>query len=108
MEIRVFFQNPFGVFEAEIDQLYEDGNYKIYCVLALCVMFNDNLNEKWLTGHEVDKGILHVIKNTCEACRLNRGKSRLELKDELESLLDTLVRIKDGIYKIVHDKLFDF
>ncbi|CAC5414088.1 unnamed protein product [Mytilus coruscus] len=46
LNITDFFQNPFTVYESEIDKLQKKGFYSKYCALALCVIFNNNLNEK--------------------------------------------------------------
>ncbi|CAC5410425.1 unnamed protein product [Mytilus coruscus] len=86
-----FFQNPYLVFEAEINKLIKKGHHTKYCALALCVMFNNKLKDEILT-EEVNKGTRIIIKNTCEACKLDKGTSRLVLKDELDSLNDTFIK----------------
>ncbi|VDH98877.1 Hypothetical predicted protein [Mytilus galloprovincialis] len=101
-----FFQNPFTVYEAEIEKLLKKGYYAKYGALALCVMFNNRINEEILTG-ELDKQTLAVIEHTCEACRLDKGTSRLILKDELDSLIHTYIKKEQNIYKSIHDKVFD-
>ncbi|VDI17889.1 Hypothetical predicted protein, partial [Mytilus galloprovincialis] len=107
LNIRNFFTNPFTVYKEEIDKLQTEGAYVKYCALALCVMFNNQLKEEWLTEH-VDENIKTIIKNTYEACKVVEGTSRLVLRDELDSLTYTYIR-KDGeVYRTIHDKLFDF
>ncbi|XP_063404203.1 ankyrin-1-like [Mytilus trossulus] len=102
-----FFTNPFTVYKEEIDKLQTEGAHGKYCALALCVMFNNQLKEEWLTEH-VDENIKTVIKNTYEACKVVEGTSRLVLRNELDSLTYTYI-IKDGkVYRTIHDKLFDF
>ncbi|CAC5366874.1 unnamed protein product [Mytilus coruscus] len=100
-----FFQNPFSVYEAEIDQLYTQKHFGKYCALALCVMFNNRLKEEWLTQNTVFR---HVIENTCQACKLERGTSRLVLLDELKSLENTFIKKEQGQYRTLHDRMFDF
>ncbi|CAC5386111.1 unnamed protein product [Mytilus coruscus] len=56
LNITDFFQNPFSVYELEIDKLHQNGHFGKYCALALCVMFNNRLEEEWLTD-ETDKEI---------------------------------------------------
>ncbi|VDI08418.1 Hypothetical predicted protein [Mytilus galloprovincialis] len=107
LNITEFFQNPFSVYEAEIEQLKKKEIFGKYCALALLVMFNNELNEEVLT-EEIDKETKRIIKNTCEACRLERSTSRLMLLDELDTLEHTFLKKEDGIYKTIHDKLFDF
>ncbi|XP_076078807.1 uncharacterized protein LOC143048822 [Mytilus galloprovincialis] len=102
-----FFTNPFTVYKEEIDKLQTEGAHVKYCALALCVMFNNQLKEEWLT-EDVDENIKTVIKNTYEACKVLEGTSRLVLRDELDALTHTFIR-KDGeVYRTIHDKLFDF
>ncbi|VDI01041.1 ankyrin repeat domain-containing protein 17 [Mytilus galloprovincialis] len=102
-----FFQNPFSIYEAEIDTFLKKGHYAKYCALALCVMFNNKLKEEMLT-EQVNEETRIIIENTCEACRLDRGTSRLVLQDELDSLTHTFIKKEHNVYKILHDKIFDF
>ncbi|VDI75372.1 Hypothetical predicted protein [Mytilus galloprovincialis] len=102
-----FFQNPFSVYRLEIDKLHTNKHFGKYCALALCVMFNNKLEEKMFTD-EIDKETRKRIKNTCEACRLDRGTSRLILLDEINSLILTFMRKELDVYKTIHDKIFDF
>ncbi|CAC5404652.1 unnamed protein product [Mytilus coruscus] len=107
LNITDFFKNPFSAYEAEIDKLNKKGHFGKYCALALCVIFNNRLEEKWLTD-EIDTELGIKIQNTCEACKLHRKTSRLVLLDELESLEKNFIKKEHGLYKIIHDKLFDF
>ncbi|XP_063426126.1 uncharacterized protein LOC134709933 [Mytilus trossulus] len=102
-----FFQNPFSIYEAEIDKLLKKGHHAKNCVLALCVVFNNMLKEEMFT-EEVNEETRAIIENTCEACRLDRGTSRLVLQDELDSLTHTFIKKERNMYKIIHDKIFDF
>ncbi|XP_076081481.1 uncharacterized protein LOC143052358 [Mytilus galloprovincialis] len=107
LNIKDFFKKPFSVYEAEIDKLYDKGFYSKYCALALCVMFNNNVKEEILTG-EVNEDTRVIIENICEACKLDRGTSRLKLQDELNSFIHTFLKKEQNIYKTIHDKIFDF
>ncbi|CAC5386689.1 unnamed protein product [Mytilus coruscus] len=100
-------QNPFTVYKEELDKLHtEEANGK-YCALALCVMFNNRLKEKWLT-QVVDDDIKSIIRNTYEHCKVLEGTSRLILRDELDSLTQTFIKKDGDVYRTIHDKLFDF
>ncbi|XP_052059417.1 uncharacterized protein LOC127700019 [Mytilus californianus] len=107
LNITDFFQNPFTVYKEEIDKLQKKGFSSKYCALALCVIFNNKLNEDILT-EEVKEETRTIIENTCEACKLDRGISRLTLQDELNSLTHTFLKKEENIYKTIHDKIFDF
>lgn len=121
-DIKHFFQHPYSVYEAQVDQLQKRCFGK-YCALVLCVMFNNKLNEDTLKK-ETDEEIKTIIENTCETCKLDRGTSRLFLKDEMDSLLNTLLIKQDKsypttennklilktktFYTTIHDKIFQF
>ncbi|VDI73092.1 Hypothetical predicted protein [Mytilus galloprovincialis] len=107
VSITDFFNNPFSVYETEIDKLHKNKHFGKYCALALCVVFNNSLKVEWLTG-EVDTLTKMMIEETCEACRLDRCTSRLILLDELKSLEHTFIKKEQGIFKTIHDKIFDF
>ncbi|CAC5385131.1 unnamed protein product [Mytilus coruscus] len=107
LNITNFFQNPYIVYEAEIDKLQKKGFFSKYCALALCVMFNNNLKEGILT-EEVNEETRTIIENTCVACKLDRGTSSLTLHDELNSLIHTFLKKEKNIYKTINDKIFDF
>ncbi|CAC5369600.1 unnamed protein product [Mytilus coruscus] len=107
LNIKDFFHKPFSVYEVEIDKLQIKGFSSKYCALALCVMFNNNVKEETLIG-EVNEETRAIIENTCEACKLDRGTSRLKLQDELNSLIHTFLKKEQNIYRTIHDKIFDF
>ncbi|XP_063402201.1 ankyrin-2-like [Mytilus trossulus] len=102
-----FFKNPFQVYELEFDKLHQNRHFEKYCALAMCVMFNNRLKEELLTD-KIDKETKRRIKNTCEACKLNRGTSRLTLLDEMKSLIHTFMKKEQDVYTSLHDKIFDF
>ncbi|XP_052065368.1 putative ankyrin repeat protein RBE_0220 isoform X1 [Mytilus californianus] len=122
-DIKHFFQHPYSVYEAQVDQLQKRRCFGKYCALVLCVMFNNKLNEDMLTK-EIDEETKTIIENTCETCKLDRGTSRLFLKDEMDSLLNTLLKKQDKLYPTtennklilktksfyttIHDKIFHF
>ncbi|XP_071148573.1 uncharacterized protein [Mytilus edulis] len=108
VDVKEYFKNPFDVYKRELDRLSEhgdEGNYKI-CSLALCVLFNNQLNEKWFQGKMTDEQ-RQIIKDTCEACEFN-GIPKAKLKKALDTLDGTFICKQNGIYKTLHDKLFDF
>ena len=108
LDIRKYLTNPFHIYKDELDNMFnegDDGKCK-YCALALVIIFNNNLKETYLTGKV--QCIQRAIEETCEACYINKGISKLQLKAELDTLEGTYVTKEDGIYHTIHDKLFDF
>ncbi|XP_071149327.1 serine/threonine-protein phosphatase 6 regulatory ankyrin repeat subunit B-like [Mytilus edulis] len=109
VDVKEYFKNPFDVYKRELDRLSEhgdEGNYKI-CSLALSVLFNNQLSEKWFQG-KVTNEQQNIIEDTCDACKLNRSTSKAKLKEAIDTLDGTFIYKQNGIYRTVHDKLFDF
>ncbi|VDI03208.1 Hypothetical predicted protein, partial [Mytilus galloprovincialis] len=107
-DVNIFFENPYIVYENEIDSLSRQGDEGKCkkCCLALLVIFNNQLEEKWFQGR-ITKAQTKIIKDTCEACGMN-SIPKANLKTELDTLVGTFVSKQDGIYRTIHDKLFDF
>ncbi|XP_052074565.1 ankyrin repeat and KH domain-containing protein mask-1-like [Mytilus californianus] len=104
-----FFKNPFDVYKNELDNLCrhgEEGNYKV-CSLALCVLLNNQNIVKWFRG-KVTSEQRKIIEDTCEACKLNKNTPKAVLKEALDTLDGTFIHTQNGIYRTLHDKLFDF
>ncbi|XP_076116866.1 uncharacterized protein LOC143084339 [Mytilus galloprovincialis] len=107
-DVKEFFRNPFVVYKNELDRLSEngdEGNFKM-CSLALCILFNNQLEEKWFQGKATDEQ-RQIINDTCEACGFN-SIPKEKLKKSLDTLDGTFICKQNGIYRTVHDKLFDF
>lgn len=83
-----FFQNPFSAYEVELKQIRIKGYLGKFCALALCVMFNNQLDERVFT-EERNTEIRTIIENTCKACRLEKGTTGFTLLNELDSLQQT-------------------
>ncbi|XP_071124355.1 uncharacterized protein [Mytilus edulis] len=108
-DVKEFFNNPFNFYKNELDNLSmrnDEGKYKI-CSLALLVLFNNEMKETWFQGKVSDEQ-RNVIEDTCNACDINRSTSKAKLKKELDTLDGTFIYIKNGTYRALHDKLFDF
>ncbi|XP_063438377.1 uncharacterized protein LOC134719301 [Mytilus trossulus] len=106
-DVNNFFENPYIVYERELDVLSrqgDDGKCK-KCCLAFLVVFNNQLRDKWFKGRITNEQT-QIIKDTCEACGIN-SIPKINLKTELDTLVGTFVSKQDGIYRTIHDKLFD-
>ncbi|CAC5360513.1 unnamed protein product [Mytilus coruscus] len=77
------------------------------CKIIVSFLFNNKLNEEWFKG-KVSNEQRYLLEDTCGACRLNRSTSKEELKEALHTIDGTFVYKQNGIYRTVHDKLFDF
>ncbi|CAG2198590.1 unnamed protein product [Mytilus edulis] len=72
----------------------------------LLMTFVNELEEKYLTNN--DPTVRVIIDDVCEACGLNIGTSRVKIKEELDTLVDTYLKKERNMYQTVHDKFFDF
>ncbi|XP_063418130.1 uncharacterized protein LOC134700907 [Mytilus trossulus] len=109
VDVKEFFKTPFTIYKNELDELSEHGNegkYRI-CSLALCVLSNNHLEEKWFQGKLTKRQKL-IIQDTYNSCGLDRGISKAKLQHALDTLDGTFICKQNGIYRILHDKLFDF
>lgn len=107
ISIQQFFKNPIFVYEYELDKMFDEGDNVKYCALALCVIFNNRLHERWLT-HLENEYLREIIDDLCEVSSVNRGLSRHMLRKELALLVHSYLRKESGIYSIIHDKMFVF
>ncbi|XP_063397223.1 uncharacterized protein LOC134681515 [Mytilus trossulus] len=103
INVSEFFEHPFVFYKNELDIL---GKYKV-CSLAFVVLFNNRLEEKWFKG-EVKDQQRQILEDTCDACGLNRSTTKTELEEALNTLEGTFMCKENGIYRALHDKLFDF
>ncbi|XP_063447976.1 uncharacterized protein LOC134727525 [Mytilus trossulus] len=107
-DIDDFFSKPFVVFQKELNSLWNEGKVgqsKI-CGLVLCVVYNNKLDEKYLTS--MDPCVRVIIDDVCEACGINRGTSGIKIKEEVDTLVGTYLKKENNVYITIHDKLFDF
>lgn len=108
VSIGSFCRNPFDVFKDELDMMYTNGdNGKMkYCSLTLCVLLNNTITEQDLSKNnkEIEIGLGDVLRE----CGLKQETYVNSLKESLKSLEGTYLVIEDNVYKVIHDKLFDF
>lgn len=104
-----FFKNPFEIYRKELDNLGKyscEGKCRL-CGLALCVLFNNKIDEKWFhskSTHDEE----NMLEYAYGACGLNKGTSKALIGEALNSLVRTYVIKTNGIFTTLHDKLFDF
>ncbi|XP_052073626.1 serine/threonine-protein phosphatase 6 regulatory ankyrin repeat subunit B-like [Mytilus californianus] len=107
-DANLFFRNPFFVYENELDNLSKsgtEGNYKL-CSLSLCVIFNNQLKEDWFEGKVTDEQ-QHMINDISESFAVKSLPKKLLWK-VLDTLIGTFIYKQNGVYRTMHDKLFDF
>ncbi|XP_063438381.1 uncharacterized protein LOC134719305 [Mytilus trossulus] len=104
--VNEFFKNPYIVYKNKLDNLRRHGSEVQICSLSLLVLFNNQLGEKWFQGR-ITNDQTKIIKDTCETFGIN-SIPKISLKKELDTLVGTYVCKQDGIYRTIHDKLFDF
>lgn len=102
-----FFHNPYSLYENEIEMIFKEEKFCRYSVLALCVIFNNQVEDR-LFKEDVSKKERKMIKNTYIACNQDSGTSRLFLKDEFDSLIDTFFQKENDVYCSINDDVFNF
>lgn len=104
--VKEFPLTPYSLIKSQLDELIKTGDFKKYCALALCVMFDNQLEEAFFNG-EISDEIEHVFTDTCDACRVPSSTTRKDLLKSLESLDDFVLKKENGVFSAVHDRLFD-
>ncbi|CAG2241239.1 unnamed protein product [Mytilus edulis] len=100
----MIFSLPFKELGKQLNSVWnqgEEGQYTI-CALALCVIFDNRLEVKYLESKE--PGLRAVLDDVCEACGLCRGASTVKILEKMNTLVDTYFEEAKGIYTTVHDK----
>lgn len=104
--VKEFSITPYSVLKSQLDEIINDRDVEKYCALALCVMFNNHLEEAFFIG-EISDEIELVFKDTCEACFVPPFKTRTDLLNALKSLKHFVLKMENGVYSTFHDRLFD-
>lgn len=94
--------------ETQLNSLWDKGEVGQlkFCALALCVIYDNDLLEKYLTSNEY--GVCDVLNDVYEACGLNRGTSIVRIKEEIDTLVGSYLKKVNGVYTAIHDTVFDF
>ncbi|XP_071138285.1 uncharacterized protein [Mytilus edulis] len=98
-----FLKEPFDIYTTELDDLYRDckeGKYK-FSALLLLVICNNQLEKKVLEGKKLVKTIL-------EECGINERLSVESLISIFNTLTGSFLVNENGVYRTIHDKLFDY
>lgn len=106
--LKTFLSDPFAPFETNINNLFVDdqeSKYK-FCALLLLVLCNNHIESRYLEG-EKDKFKI-ILKDIQEKCRIDNQLTVELLILQLDTLTGTFLKNEKGIFKTIHDKLFDF
>lgn len=108
LNVSDFFDNPFSVYKSELDKYrdHEEGRNKYYA-LAICVVFNNRVKESVLCKTLNNKKYT-IFKNVRKTCCIQSKLSTVAIRDEMNTLLDTYLKKENGVYSVIHDRLFDF
>lgn len=105
-KLDLFLKDPFAFYEKELTEMLKDskqGTFKC-CALLLIVIYNNILEEKNLTDN--DAKMMKIIREIREVCEIK--VTARKLKTQLKILEGTFVTYDKGIYRTIHDKMFDF
>ncbi|CAC5423896.1 unnamed protein product [Mytilus coruscus] len=105
-DIKDFFTRPVHAIEENLRQLQSQNDKMSFCSLALLVLFNNAIEDNWLSSilSDEDKQLLQLL---FEECEMNCVPSRKTFKRQLEMFLGSYVTHDENKYKALHDKVFD-
>ncbi|XP_063408832.1 uncharacterized protein LOC134692311 [Mytilus trossulus] len=104
---RAFFENPFEVFETQFKMLQEVFAYGKVSALMTLLMFDDNVREVMILG-DINADDKDILLNTSKACKLNSANVYNTIHRELESLIDTYLVKREGIYHALNERILNF
>lgn len=107
-EIKKLFRNPPETIRNDLKNI-QKTKPRQFCAIALCTIFNNELNEKWL-NLKYDAKYIYTIDAVNEVCR----ELNLEHKNEREHIrlqfdldkIDWLIK-SGNIYHFVHESIFN-
>lgn len=105
--VKAFFEEPFEVFETEMNKLQNMSSIGKLCALALLVMMNGRLPETLWT-EELQQNMQRIFANTYHVYRLNTLTAHTTVRKELGHLIDTFIVKKEGVYLPLNEKIFNF
>lgn len=105
--VKAFFEEPFEVYETEINKLQTMRSKGKLCALTLLVMLNGRLPEDLLIG-DLRWEIKYMLANTCVVFELNNANASITIRKELENMIDTFIATKEGVYLPLNEKIFNF
>ncbi|XP_052071822.1 uncharacterized protein LOC127710118 [Mytilus californianus] len=103
--VHEFLNEPFNIFSSEWDELKVVDPHK-YCLLFMFVIFNGTINESLF--NETNEDERKKLKNVFENFNIDRCTPLSLIRKKLNFCVGTYF-IKIGkMYKVIHDKMFDF
>lgn len=105
-DIKTFFTRPVKTIEERLSNMQVEDDKTSFCSLTLLVLFNDTIEDVWLTNTISDKN-RELLQFLYEECEMSTLPSRKTIKRELDKLTGAFVKLEEGCYKSLHDKIFD-
>ncbi|VDI04421.1 Hypothetical predicted protein [Mytilus galloprovincialis] len=103
--VHEFLNEPFNIFSSEWDELKVVDPHK-YCLLFMFVIFNGTINESLF--NETNENERTKLQNVFENFNIDRSTPLYLIRKKLDFCVGTYF-IKIGkMYKVIHDKMFDF
>ncbi|VDH90596.1 Hypothetical predicted protein [Mytilus galloprovincialis] len=105
LSLHEFLKGPFNIFCHEWDNLKVVDPHK-YCLLFIFVIFNGTINESLFEEPNVD--VRNKLENVFENLNIDRSSALSQIRNKLHFCVGTYF-IKIGkMYKVIHEKMFDF
>lgn len=83
-------------------------NEKQFCVLVLCILFDDGFNTNWLEVESVQVEKKYKLEEIVKEFGIDLSKqlSRKILKSSFDTLTDTYLKRIGTEYRMIHDKIY--
>lgn len=101
-----FFKRPFSVIQEEIQQFETNDPLRYFCLL-FCMIYDGELDTKILDlGNECQK-TKERRETFLELCTLPNSLSRIKIKSQLDSLINTYLTKEGETYHFIHGIIHD-
>ncbi|XP_071170966.1 serine/threonine-protein phosphatase 6 regulatory ankyrin repeat subunit B-like [Mytilus edulis] len=102
-DIKTFFSTPNEIIKKDLECMMNDVDQTNYAVLALLVIYNNNISEDMLQKKTEIKKAVKEIQEECDPPIYIPIKA---LKNRLENLTNSYLKKDENKYSVFHDKIF--
>ncbi|CAG2255177.1 unnamed protein product [Mytilus edulis] len=106
-EVRKLLTDPVDRIKKTINIIIAE-NEKQFCVLVLCILFDDGFNTNWLEVESVPAEKKYKLEEIVKEFGIDLSKqlSRKILKSSFDTLTDTYLKRIGTEYRMIHDKIY--
>ena len=104
--IEEYFNKPLNVIADHLEKLKVEDRLSHFCLL-LCLIYDNKLPVKIITVGDESKETKQLRKELLELCKLPVSTSREDIREKIDTLLQTFVKLEGDMYQFVHDIIHD-